>query len=116
MKMAAEKERHNFWLVSGFRSMARQTEIIEKKLIRGIPWEEILYRSAYPGFSEHHTGRAIDIVAPGCPELIEDFDQTPEFRWLSKNAGNFGFSLSYPRDNPHGIAYEPWHWFWSPMA
>ena len=26
--------------------------------------------------------------------------------------GEFGFHLSYPRDNPHGIAYEPWHWCW----
>ena len=23
-----------------------------------------------------------------------------------------GFVLSYPRDNPHGIVYEPWHWCW----
>jgi LAS superfamily LD-carboxypeptidase LdcB len=22
--------------------------------------------------------------------------------------------MSYPRDNPHGIVYEPWHWCWQP--
>ena len=22
----------------------------------------------------------------------------------------FGFTLSYPRDNPAGFAFEPWHW------
>ena len=32
--------------------------------------------------------------------------------WLVANAVRFGFALSYPRDNPHGIAYEPWHWCW----
>ncbi|MHB8392777.1 MAG: D-alanyl-D-alanine carboxypeptidase family protein, partial [Acidobacteriaceae bacterium] len=26
------------------------------------------------------------------------------------HAGHFGFRLSYPRNNRHGIAYEPWHW------
>ena len=25
-------------------------------------------------------------------------------------AGDFGFSMTYPRDNPWGISYEPWHW------
>ena len=24
----------------------------------------------------------------------------------------YGFVMSYPRDNPHGIVYEPWHWCW----
>jgi D-alanyl-D-alanine carboxypeptidase len=22
--------------------------------------------------------------------------------------------MSYPRGNPHGIVYEPWHWCWNP--
>ena len=30
--------------------------------------------------------------------------------WLRANADAFGFALSYPRDNPHGLVYEPWHW------
>ena len=35
---------------------------------------------------------------------------TPAFAWLAANAGAHGFHMSYPRDNPHGIVYEPWHW------
>ena len=35
-----------------------------------------------------------------------------EYAWLKDNAARFRFRLSYPRDNPHGIAYEPWHWCW----
>jgi len=31
---------------------------------------------------------------------------------LQKNARRFGYRLSYPRRNPHRIAYEPWHWCW----
>ncbi|HLP25741.1 MAG TPA: D-alanyl-D-alanine carboxypeptidase family protein, partial [Acidobacteriota bacterium] len=35
-----------------------------------------------------------------------------EFRWLKRHAGEFGFTLSYPKNNPHQIGYEPWHWCW----
>jgi D-alanyl-D-alanine carboxypeptidase len=27
-----------------------------------------------------------------------------------QHADRFGFRLSYPYGNPHGMAYEPWHW------
>jgi D-alanyl-D-alanine carboxypeptidase len=98
--------------VSGFRSVARQTEIIRVHLAAGRALEEILTLVAAPGFSEHHTGRAVDITAPDDPPLAEGFALTPAFAWLSQHAATFGFHLSFPRHNPHGIAYEPWHWCW----
>jgi D-alanyl-D-alanine carboxypeptidase len=52
----------------------------------------------------------------GVPDLEEDFEETPAFRWLSANAGRFGFVLSFPRDNPHDYVYEPWHWCYRPAA
>ncbi len=110
MRRTATKEDMNLFLLSGFRSVARQMEILRAKLARGLAWEEILRQSAYPGFSEHHTGRAVDLAAPSCPELIEAFETTPEFSWLLSHARKFGFSLSYPRQNRQGLAYEPWHW------
>lgn len=99
-------------LVSGFRSVARQREIVERKLARGLDWEEILRVSAYPGYSEHHTGCAVDIGSSACGHLTEAFATTREFQWLEGRAGEFGFSLSYPRDGRSGVAYEPWHWRW----
>ena len=98
--------------ISGFRSVARQTEIIRDKLAAGQPLADILRSVASPGFSEHHTGRAIDIGSPEHIELDEDFARTAAFRWLDGRARGFGFLLSFPRDNPHGIVYEPWHWCW----
>jgi zinc D-Ala-D-Ala carboxypeptidase len=96
--------------ISGFRSVERQSEIIRAKLLSGQAIEEILQTVAAPGCSEHHTGRALDIGIPGEEALTEGFADTPAFYWLEVNAGSFGFRLSYPRDNPHGISYEPWHW------
>ena len=46
----------------------------------------------------------------GEPAAEESFESTPAFVWLQSRAGDFGFEMSYPRGNPHGIDYEPWHW------
>lgn len=110
MRQAAEREGISLLLLSGFRSIERQTEIIQAKLSAGQPLEAILRVNAYPGFSEHHTGRAIDLGSPDCPHFSEAFETTREFGWLNRQAVLFGFTLSYPRGNAPGIAYEPWHW------
>lgn len=112
MEAAAAGENIVLLPLSGFRSVARQTEIIREKLAAGQPLDEILRWVAAPGHSEHHTGCALDIGVPDEPPLAEGFADTPAFQWLARRAGEFGFRLSYPRDNPHGIAYEPWHWCW----
>jgi D-alanyl-D-alanine carboxypeptidase len=110
MRNAANGNGMKLVAISGFRSIDRQSEIIRAKLASGQAIEEILRTVAAPGYSEHHTGRAIDIGIPGEEALTEGFADTPEFRWLDVNAGGFGFKLSYPCGNPHGISYEPWHW------
>jgi len=101
-------------IVSAFRSVDRQSEIVREKLARGLALDAIFSASAPPGYSEHHTGCAIDVGIPGAKPLEEDFEDTPAFRWLSANAGRFGFVLSFPRDNPYGYVYEPWHWCYRP--
>jgi D-alanyl-D-alanine carboxypeptidase len=99
--------------LSGFRSVNRQVEIIRRKLATGQPLTAILASVAAPGYSEHHTGRALDLSTPGEPALEEGFAQTPAYAWLREHAAKHGFDLSYPHDNPHGIVFEPWHWCWS---
>lgn len=97
-------------IVSGFRSIDYQAGLIRKKLDAGQAIETILAVNTAPGFSEHHTGMAVDIATPGSRPLTEDFENTKAFQWLRAEAGHFGFAMSYPRDNPWGIIYEPWHW------
>ncbi len=96
--------------ISGYRSHDYQLGIFERKLARGLGVDEILAINAAPGFSEHHSGLALDIGTLDEPPAEESFERTPAFAWLRKHAGGYGFSMSYPRDNPHGIVYEPWHW------
>jgi zinc D-Ala-D-Ala carboxypeptidase len=113
-RMRAEAARKNIDLlvVSAFRTIEYQLGILKRKLARGDSIGEILRVAAAPGYSEHHTGRALDVTTPGYEALEEDFAKSPAYRWLCKNAGDFGFRLSYPRRNIHGIAFEPWHWCW----
>jgi D-alanyl-D-alanine carboxypeptidase len=112
MRDAAATDGTELQVVSAFRSIEYQLGILERKLARGQGVEQILRVSAAPGYSEHHSGRALDITAPGFAALEEAFENSLAFAWLTKNARSFGFRLSYPRHNPHGIAYEPWHWCW----
>lgn len=100
-------------IVSAFRSVERQVAIIERKLKAGQSIAQILAVSAPPFFSEHHSGLAIDVGTPGAVDLATEFEHTPAFAWLSTHAAAFGFQLSYPRDNPSGFDYEPWHWRYS---
>lgn len=114
MERAAAMQSITLVPISGFRTIERQAEIVREKLKAGGKIEDILRFVAAPGFSEHHTGRAIDIGSPEHIELDEEFEGTAAFRWLEQHAPAFGFRMSYPRDNPHGIGFEPWHWCWQP--
>ena len=110
MQAAAAEEGVTLLLVSGYRSIDYQARLIRKKINAGQSVSEILAVNAAPGHSEHHTGRAIDIATPGSRPLTEEFEDSEAFRWLTDNAEKHGFSMSYPRENPAGFVYEPWHW------
>ena len=112
MRGAAAREGLLLDAISGYRSHAYQLGIFRRKLARGIALDAILAVNAAPGYSEHHSGHALDIGTPGEPPAEESFEATPAFAWLCARAADFGFAMSYPRDNPHGIVYEPWHWCW----
>ena len=110
MVEAAAADGVTLMIVSGFRSVDYQARLIRKKINSGQKISDILEVNTAPGHSEHHTGRAVDIASPGSRPLTEEFEDSEAFRWLTRRAAEFGFSMSYPRDNPRGIVYEPWHW------
>lgn len=114
MREAAAREGVELLLVSAFRSIEFQAALIRAKLQKGATIDEVLSVNAPPGYSEHHSGRAVDVGARGTPALDEAFEDTPAYAWLSAQAGRFGFRLSYPRGNREGYGYEPWHWCWHP--
>lgn len=99
--------------LSGFRNLEDQEYLFfDVKAQRGQVASQRAEVSAPPGYSEHHTGYAIDIGDIRRPEtdVSESFEETETFKWLQANAAYYSFELSFPRDNPQGISYEPWHW------
>jgi len=110
MHAAARQEDVTLLPISGFRSVDYQLEIWHRKLTSGESVHQILRVSAPPGYSEHHSGRAVDITTLGCPPVTEEFESTSAFAWLLAHAKEFGFSMTYPRSNRFGVIYEPWHW------
>lgn len=113
MVAAARADGVNLVPLSGFRSIDEQEAVFfDVKAERG---ENVTTRaevSAPPGHSEHHTGYAVDVGDGYFPDadLKASFETTPAFRWLQTNAGYYSFELSFPKDNPQGVSYEPWHW------
>lgn len=110
MQRAARSDGVVLEAISGYRSHDYQLGIFARKFARGQTLAQIIAVNAAPGYSEHHGGDALDISTPGEPPAEESFEHTAAFAWLQAHAGAHGFRMSYPRDNPHGIVYEPWHW------
>jgi D-alanyl-D-alanine carboxypeptidase len=110
MKAAAHEDGIEMQIVSAFRSFDQQVDIIRRKIEAGHTIDEILSVSAPPGYSEHHTGCAVDLGTSGCDSLEEVFEQSQAFSWLAGNAARYRFFMSFPRDNAYGYRNEPWHW------
>ncbi|WPF90407.1 M15 family metallopeptidase [Cyanobacterium aponinum UTEX 3222] len=115
LEMQSDARRDGITLVaiSGFRTIDDQEylffNIKEQRKQETSKRAEV---SAPPGYSEHHTGYAVDIGDGNAPatNLNTNFEQTAAFRWLEANAAKYSFELSFPEDNLQGISYEPWHW------
>lgn len=113
MVAAAAAEGVNLIPLSGFRSIAEQNKLFfEVKAERGEDTQKRAEVSAPPGHSEHHTGYAVDIGDIDRPstDLELAFEGTEAFKWLKQNAAHYSFEMSFPKDNPMQVSYEPWHW------
>ncbi len=69
--------------------------------------------SARPGHSEHQLGTTVDLTDPaGEHAFTPEFATSPQGRWLTAHAGEFGFVRSYTDGNVAETGYmsEPWHW------
>lgn len=112
MLNAAKDAGVNLYILSAYRSVQEQAAIIQRKRDAGATDDAIITSVALPGYSEHHTGQAVDLHTDGVPVLSLEFAATPAFDWLTEHAGPFGFRLTYSQNNRTGIRFEPWHWYY----
>ena len=99
---------------SAFRSVKRQMEL-SKELEEENGIEYVLKYVATPGFSEHHTGLAVDVgLRQNGKVVIENEERTVKLHMYEKLhtlLANHGFILRYPKGKEEitGYRYEPWH-------
>lgn len=108
MKKDAAAEGVHLKPVSTLRTTDAQVRTFKKKFNGKPSITEMNQRalsSAPSGYSEHHTGYAIDFNSTS-----ESFAKTKEYKWLQAHAKEYGFEISFPRGNKQGVTFEPWHW------
>ncbi|MEL6855198.1 MAG: D-alanyl-D-alanine carboxypeptidase family protein [Cyanobacteria bacterium J06607_13] len=112
MQAAAAADGVSLMPISGFRTIIRQADLFKSQVDKLGSEAEAAKLSAPPGYSEHHTGYAIDIGDVNAPDtdIKYAFQNTDGYRWLVKNAGDYGFEQSFPQGNSQGVSFEPWHW------
>lgn len=96
------------WLNCGYRTKDEQTRILDERTKeyqeKGLSYQDAYHKAletvALPGYSEHETGLAMDIVCSVTPT------------WLHEHCWEYGFILRYPenKEDITGITYEHWHY------
>ncbi|MGE5456267.1 MAG: D-alanyl-D-alanine carboxypeptidase family protein [Ignavibacteriales bacterium] len=96
-------------VVSAYRDYKYQYEL-HNEYVKNKGIEYALLCSAKPGYSEHQTGLAIDVM--GSNNDYDLFEDSIEFNWMKDNAHKYGYILRYPKDKIEitGYKYEPWHY------
>lgn len=113
----------NSHFTSTYRSYDNQVNTfnswVQGEMARGYSYSQSVINanvySAFPGFSEHQLGTAIDINFAGCASF-EGYCSGNDsiWNWLANNSWKYGFVLSYPDGTQDitGYTYEPWHYRW----
>lgn len=105
---------------SGYRSAAYQLCLFVFYMPKhGYSIQETNRFVALPGCSEHGCPQqqAIDFINQegiNGEDKPEEFEVLPEYQWLTQHAGEYGFVLSYPRNDTQNTSFEPWHWSYRP--
>ncbi len=123
---AAEAAGFPLVMVSAYRSVSSQQSVFSQNVqevmsSKGVSEEEATKITketiTVPGYSEHHTGLAVDVVDQNWynnypSQLLEaSYGDQPGAKWIAENAPKFGFIIRYPKDRQDitKITYEPWH-------
>ena len=103
-------------LDSIYRSVAEQQDLWDRWSADPEKGPEYVKKYvAVPGYSEHHTGLAIDVCLKKNGEIIADNDdmiaEKVIFAKVHAKLADYGFILRYPKgkEDITGYSYEPWH-------
>ena len=107
IKMTNDAARQGLTLqtFSAFRDVGHQSRLYKEMVARGGRGTV-----AKPGYSEHMFGTTVDLTNNSSYMMKRSFENTPEGRWLARNASRYGWKatvMSGPGSRSH--VDEPWH-------
>ncbi len=99
-------------IVSGWRSISEQHDIFSSSIIeKGLEFTQKYV--AFPGYSEHQSGLAIDLglKQSDIDYIRPSFPYSGSCKIFKDKASHYGFIERYPKDKEEitKIAWEPWH-------
>ena len=102
---AAKEDGVTFYAESAYRSFEYQ-KTLYKEYVYSNGQEKADKYAAKPGFSEHELGLAVDLA-----NIWTITTKGEEYKWLSKNAHNYGYIFRYKEEweDITGYAAESWH-------
>ena len=103
-----KKEEMKVYVVSSYRDVNYQKKL-HNNYLKNEPAEKVDSYSARPGYSEHHTGRALDISH--IQNNLDAFEGSEEAEWVYNNCYKYGFIVRYKeaQTDVTGYIFEPWH-------
>ena len=109
LQKALKKENIEIGIESAYREISYQEEL-KNRLLTEKGEDYVKEFVAEPGYSEHHTGLAIDLAIK--KDGIYQDDPSPEdYKKIHSILHKYGFILRYPqgKEDITGYSYEPWH-------
>ena len=109
LKLIAQMQKEGYAVsntYSGFRSYGTQAQLYQSYVNREGQAAADRY-SARPGYSEHQTGLAFDVIGTD-GHLVEDASAA---QWLLDHAADYGFVVRYlkGKESVTGYMHEEWH-------
>ena len=109
LKLIAQMQKEGYAVsnnYSGFRSYGTQAQLYQNYVNREGQAAADRY-SARPGYSEHQTGLAFDVIGTN-GHLVEDESAA---QWLLDHAADYGFVVRYlkGKESVTGYMHEEWH-------
>ena len=109
LKLIAQMQKEGYAVsnnYSGFRSYGTQAKLYQSYVNREGQAAADRY-SARPGYSEHQTGLAFDVIGTN-GHLVEDESAA---QWLLDHAADYGFVVRYlkGKESVTGYMHEEWH-------
>lgn len=110
LRRAAQAAGNPVEVEAAYRTFVQQAVLFDNR-VADFGEEKALRRAARAGHSEHQLGTAVDFKTAGADTVSQGWESTPAGSWMAENAHEFGFVMSYPRDEQETTcySYEPWH-------